>query len=177
MACLTDTIPETGTKCWVAGWGLTSTFGSVSNSLKSAQVDIMNLDYCTSSWFGPEMICAGRLDYDGDGEADGGVDSCNGDSGGPLICNVDGQAALVGVVSWGSPEGCAVEGAPGVYSSAAYSRSYNWVRETVNPDLKTTTTTTTTTSTTMAATSTETSNFTEKKLHFFVVMIAFLVLG
>ena len=171
MACLNDTIPETGTKCWVAGWGLTSTSGYISDSLKSVQVDLMNLDYCRRysgypfSWFGPEMICAGRLDYDEDGEADGGNGTCQGDSGGPLICDVDGQAALIGVVSKGSSAGCAVEGAPGGYSSPAYSKSYKWIRETVNPDLITTT----------AATST--SSFTETRLHFFVFIIALLVLG
>ncbi|CBY15920.1 unnamed protein product [Oikopleura dioica] len=140
MACLTDTIPKTGTKCWIAGWGTTYFGGYSSRDLKSAQVEIMDIDYCKkksdypSYLFGLEMICAGKLDKDGDGQLDGGVDACQGDSGGPLICNINGKAALVGVVSWGIE--CASEGYPGVYSSPAYSRSYKWIREILDSKMK-----------------------------------------
>merc|ERR1719223_1035127 len=137
MACLTDTLPKQGSGCWIAGWGMTSFDGATSNRLRQATVKIMDKNYCLlnseypASMIKREMICAGNLDNDGDGLTDGGVDSCQGDSGGPLICGIDGKAALVGVVSWGN--GCASEGYPGVYSSAAYSSTYNWIRRTVNP--------------------------------------------
>ena len=40
------------------------------------------------------MICAGFND--------GGVDACNGDSGGPLMCErPDGSYYLPGIISWG----------------------------------------------------------------------------
>ena len=41
------------------------------------------------------MVCAGYVDESGKG-------GCFADSGGPLVCNVDGKAVLTGVVSWGS---------------------------------------------------------------------------
>jgi hypothetical protein len=54
------------------------------------------------------MLCAGNM-------ADGGVDSCNGDSGGPLARKVDGVWEEVGIVSWG-PTNCGSPGQPGVYT-------------------------------------------------------------
>ena len=132
-------------------------------SLRQASVTLLERSYCLansgylSSELGPEMICAGKLDNDGDGETDGGVDSCQGDSGGPLICDIEGKAALVGVVSWGN--GCAFEGYPGICSSPAYPSSYKWIRETVEPALKTTTTTTTRTTTRTTASDDQTLTF------------------
>ncbi|WP_460887283.1 S1 family serine peptidase [Promicromonospora xylanilytica] len=57
------------------------------------------------------MLCAGDL-------VNGGVDTCGGDSGGPLMAPDDeGGQILVGIVSWGA--GCAVPGSPGVYAEVA----------------------------------------------------------
>jgi secreted trypsin-like serine protease len=55
------------------------------------------------------MLCAGG----------GSVDSCFGDSGGPLTVediNFPGVQRLVGIVSFGPPSGCAIPGYPGVYA-------------------------------------------------------------
>ena len=62
------------------------------------------------------MICAGRNN--------GGIDSCSGDSGGPLL---DAAGRQVGIVSWGFS--CANAIYPGVYSNVQ--AAYEWIKDTV----------------------------------------------
>ena len=61
------------------------------------------------------MICDGYPDEKGKG-------ACVGDSGGPFVCNDEGKAVAVGVISWGI--GCAIY--PGVNSRNAY--VLNWIK-------------------------------------------------
>ena len=61
------------------------------------------------------MICAGG----------GKVDSCQGDSGGSLVVNVNGKITLAGVTSWGY--GCGVTGSPGVYTKVA--NYIDWIED------------------------------------------------
>ncbi len=51
----------------------------------------------------------------------GGKDSCQGDSGGGLVCN----GILTGIVSFGAE--CAMRGFPGVYTEVSYYS--DWVEE------------------------------------------------
>jgi secreted trypsin-like serine protease len=67
-----------------------------------------------------------------------GKDSCERDSGGPIVkrtVNDDGTIVHthVGVVSWG--EGCARKNRPGVYSRT--SSRYNWIKDTMPPSVTT----------------------------------------
>jgi secreted trypsin-like serine protease len=50
------------------------------------------------------------------------IDSCYGDSGGPLLYVYNGVTYLVGLVSWGI--GCAISGYPGVYTDVNYYRDW-----------------------------------------------------
>jgi secreted trypsin-like serine protease len=107
------------------GWGLLHDpfDSSPYRSTKLLQVDVQIVsDPDCAAAYGHEfaaasMICAGVLG--------GGKDTCNGDSGGPLMALTQ-QAPirweLVGVTSWG--EGCARAGFPGVYARVANLRSF-----------------------------------------------------
>ncbi|XP_037070245.1 LOW QUALITY PROTEIN: phenoloxidase-activating factor 2-like [Pollicipes pollicipes] len=64
------------------------------------------------------FVCAG-------GEE--GIDSCQGDGGGPLACPVDGAYVLAGVTAWGI--GCGVKDVPGVYASTE--AALDFIREAV----------------------------------------------
>lgn len=72
------------------------------------------------------QICAGF--------AEGGVDSCKGDSGGPLysVTN-DGYLRLAGITSWGA--GCALAERPGIYTDVVAYK--DWIDQTVHSTLQT----------------------------------------
>jgi secreted trypsin-like serine protease len=103
----------------ISGWGCTSEpiiFNcATSDTLRDATVPIVADSTCGSGSvydgaFDPStMVCAGFLS--------GGIDTCNGDSGGPLQAPTGGSYRLVGITSWG--DGCARPNAPGVYTRVA----------------------------------------------------------
>ncbi|XP_004373466.1 brain-specific serine protease 4 [Trichechus manatus latirostris] len=117
------------TDCWIAGWG--SIYNGVPlahpRTLKKLKVPIIDTNVCSRLyWWGAgqgaiteDMLCAGYLE--------GEKDACLGDSGGPLMCQVDGTWLLAGIISWG--EGCAERNRPGVYISLTAHRS--WVQRIV----------------------------------------------
>lgn len=88
----------------------------------SAAIPTISYAECSKKYgFIPErMLCAGY--------AQGGVDACEGNAGGPLECS--GQ--LAGIVSWGI--GCGYAGYPGVYTNVSYySQWIQYVNATRNP--------------------------------------------
>uniref|UniRef100_UPI0037E8869A elastase-1-like n=1 Tax=Semicossyphus pulcher TaxID=241346 RepID=UPI0037E8869A len=111
--------------CYVTGWGRTSTGGSLSYQLKQAYLPLVDHKTCTSSgWWGstvkPSMVCGG-----------GGAESgCNGDSGGPLNCLVNGQYYVHGIASFVSGYGCNYPKKPTVFTRV--SAFTDWVNNIIN---------------------------------------------
>ncbi|KAF6356956.1 granzyme A [Rhinolophus ferrumequinum] len=113
------------TQCQVAGWGLTKNAKSTgSDILREVNVTVVDRKTCNDEKhynynpvIGLNMICAGN--------SAGGRDSCDGDSGGPLICD----GTFRGITSFGIAGKCGDPRKPGVY--ILLSEKYlNWIRKT-----------------------------------------------
>lgn len=119
--------PAAGTPATIAGWGATSTGGSASNVLQQASVTVLagpGDGVCGT--YGDRFdtlaqICAGV--------ATGGIDACQGDSGGALVVAVDGRATIAGLVSTGIE--CALAEYPGQYTRVT--TYLPWIRQYVAP--------------------------------------------
>ncbi|XP_061543404.1 LOW QUALITY PROTEIN: elastase-1-like [Phycodurus eques] len=98
-------------RCYITGWGRTSTGGNLSPQLKQAYLPLVGHKTCTSSsWWGSgiktTMVCAGGASESG----------CNGDSGGPLNCLVNGNYYVHGIASFVSGLGCNAPRKPTVFT-------------------------------------------------------------
>ncbi|XP_045775547.1 CLIP domain-containing serine protease 2-like isoform X2 [Maniola jurtina] len=120
-----------GKNATIAGWGVTENKTSSTKLLK-AEIPILSNDVCSHYYNRYEhqrsslienMFCAGAMMKD----------SCDGDSGGPLIVESDfnGQIRLVqfGIVSFG-PAQCGTE-FPGVYTDVT--KYMGWILDTIKP--------------------------------------------
>lgn len=115
-----------GTRCVVTGWGRKIEDGQHSVILKEIEVPLWDDAKCQAALrtqFGPNFvlpstsICAGAE----------GRDACDGDGGGPLVCEKDGQWFQVGVVSFGI--GCGRTNLPGVYTRLSAFDA--WIHDTI----------------------------------------------
>jgi len=118
-----DTV-KNGDGVVTAGFGTTSSGGSVSDRLLEVELDYVDSKTCDDSPYvysnediTRNMICAIRPSKD----------ACQGDSGGPLFVkdknDVPSADILVGIVSWGY--GCADVNTPGVYADV--NRNLDWI--------------------------------------------------
>uniref|UniRef100_A0A8C8GV84 trypsin n=1 Tax=Oncorhynchus tshawytscha TaxID=74940 RepID=A0A8C8GV84_ONCTS len=101
----------------VSGWGSLRAM-RYHDTLQCVEVPLLTDNTCLEACFfqmTENMICAGFME--------GGKDSCQGHSGGPLVC--DGE--LQGVVSWG--HGCALRKKPGVYTEVC--NYVSWIQNTM----------------------------------------------
>jgi len=119
---------QSGSTCWISGWGTLSSGGGVPTVLQEVEVKIISNSACTRSPFKygsgqitSSMICA-------QGRRNGRpTDACQGDSGGPLVCSKSGKWVVYGATSWG--RGCADSSYPGVWSNVYGEMS--WIRSTM----------------------------------------------
>ncbi|XP_042214563.1 serine protease nudel-like isoform X2 [Homarus americanus] len=118
--CLSNDLqlPSGGALCTVAGWGAISEGGDASEYLRQVTVPAMDACPPVAQVQEDQAFCAGY--------PWGELDSCNGDSGGPLMCLEYGKWVQSGVVSFGV-SGCARAEAPGVYTRVSY--YLPWIQE------------------------------------------------
>ncbi|CAI9717366.1 serine protease 42 [Octopus vulgaris] len=96
--------------CWISGWGETRGSGET-NGLNELQVDIVPSEACKPMWGRVDIsvldqqVCVGY----------GDTGACYGDSGGPLMCEVNGTYYLGGVMSW-LINNCSARGFPNVFT-------------------------------------------------------------
>ncbi|XP_054155153.1 trypsin-1-like [Oppia nitens] len=114
-----------GEMATIAGWGDTKVGGNRSEILQEVSVKIWDNKDCgnvykTRPGITSSMLCAG--------EAQGGRDACQNDSGGPLMINIGKTKwTLIGIVSWGYE--CGRPGMPGVYTRV--SDYTDWIKENI----------------------------------------------
>ncbi|NWY72293.1 GRAA protein, partial [Erithacus rubecula] len=118
--------PKPGTICTVAGWGSTANDPrKLPAALMEVNITVIKREICNDQRhyngkpiITENMICAGAKN--------GGKDSCNGDSGGPLIC----KGELRGITSFGKKGRCGKADSPGVYTRLT-KRYLDWIRKTI----------------------------------------------
>ncbi|KAG0726954.1 Phenoloxidase-activating factor 2 [Chionoecetes opilio] len=113
-------------RCYVTGWGRQDEASEHSVVLKEINVPLWSNPSCQNALrdqFGPAYslpstaLCAGAE----------GRDACDGDGGGPLVCEKDRHWYQVGVVSFGI--GCGRRNVPGVYTRVQAFEQ--WIKTTI----------------------------------------------
>ncbi|EFN68522.1 Serine proteinase stubble [Camponotus floridanus] len=116
-----------GRTAYVTGWGRLYDEGPLPSVLQQVAVPVINNSVCEAMYRNagyiehiPHIfICAGWRN--------GGFDSCEGDSGGPMVIQRarDKRWILAGIISWGI--GCAAPNQPGVYTRISEFRE--WINQ------------------------------------------------
>ena len=117
-----------GSNATVIGWGRTCESCSGTNILQEVVVPILPDSYAAQAGvyggrFNPAVHVAA-------GFVAGEKDSCNGDSGGPLLAWTAAGWQQSGVVSWG--DGCARANKPGIYTRIGSQRLHRWLRSVIH---------------------------------------------
>ncbi|XP_053979803.1 uncharacterized protein LOC128876963 isoform X3 [Hylaeus volcanicus] len=119
-----------GLNCTISGFGSIETGKSThSKDLRYGWVPLLDQSVCRADHIYGEgaisdgMVCAGYLDE--------GIDTCDGDSGGPLACYHNGAFTLYGITSWG--QHCGKANKPGVYVRISHYR--RWIDQKIRESL------------------------------------------
>ncbi|MGH0167234.1 UNVERIFIED_CONTAM: hypothetical protein FKN15_074182 [Acipenser sinensis] len=110
--------------CYITGWGLTQSGGSIPAVLQEAILPVVEYPICSrDDWWAHfaknTMVCAG---------GDGFTAGCQGDSGGPLNCFSDGVWKVQGIVSFGPAPYCNTFMKPTVFTRV--SAFMDWIYNT-----------------------------------------------
>jgi len=104
----------------IIGWGSTAQGQGTTTALREAAVPLTSTSSCNAAYnsvqritIGDDQVCGGN----------GDVDTCTGDSGGPLMIRQNGRWFVIGITSFGV--GCANEDFPGVYTRV--DNFMNWI--------------------------------------------------
>ncbi len=109
---------QPGVNGTVIGWGKTTDGGNASDILLEVELPIVSQEEANATEAYDTDLSADMLPA---GFIEGGKDSCEGDSGGPFVVPMgNGKWGLAGIVSFGSPLGCAAPNAHGIYASVPY---------------------------------------------------------
>ncbi|XP_028994990.1 complement factor D [Betta splendens] len=125
------TNPDTGAGVNTAGWGSTDNLENRPDKLKEVDIEVVNPKLCKrADYFGRKftqnMMCAYKLCPEPCTQAEKKEDSCDGDSGGPLLYN----GVVVGITSNGGKK-CGQLKKPGVYT--IISHYTEWIDSIMNP--------------------------------------------
>ncbi|XP_066599754.1 uncharacterized protein teq isoform X2 [Prorops nasuta] len=119
-----------GLNCTISGFGSIETGKTTqSRNLRYGWIPLLDQSVCRAGYIYGQgaisdgMVCAGHLDE--------GVDTCDGDSGGPLACHHNGAFTLYGITSWG--QHCGKANKPGVYVRVAHYR--RWIDEKIRDSM------------------------------------------
>nr|XP_034174800.1 uncharacterized protein LOC117601744 isoform X3 [Osmia lignaria] len=119
-----------GLNCTISGFGSIETGKSAhSKDLRYGWVPLLDQSVCRAEHIygvgaiSDGMVCAGYLEE--------GIDTCDGDSGGPLACYHNGAFTLYGITSWG--QHCGKANKPGVYVRVSHYR--RWIDQKIKESL------------------------------------------